>query len=63
MAESLGIEVHGSIGVVLWTAANKLVKRSEAKKLLTGLEQSSLWMSPKVRTQARAALEKLFATD
>lgn len=63
MAESLGIEVHGSIGVVLWTAANKLVKKSEAKKLLTGLEQSSLWMSPKVRTQARAALEKLFATD
>jgi predicted nucleic acid-binding protein len=63
MAESLGIEVHGSIGVVLWTAANKLVKKSEAEKLLTGLEQSSLWMSPKVRTRARDALEKLFATD
>jgi predicted nucleic acid-binding protein len=63
MAESLGIEVHGSIGVMLWTAANKLVKKSEAENFLTGLEQSSLWMSQKVRTQARAALEKLFATD
>jgi predicted nucleic acid-binding protein len=63
MAESLGIEVHGSIAVVLWAAANKLMKKSEAEKLLTGLEQSSLWMSPKVRTQARNALEILFATD
>jgi len=28
---------------------------------LTGLEKSSLWMSLKVRVEARAALEKLFA--
>lgn len=62
MAESLGIEVHGAIGVVLWAAANQLVKKSEAEKYLTGLEQSSLWMSQKVRAQARDALEKLFAT-
>ena len=61
MAESLGIEVHGSIGMVLWAAANKLVKKSEAEKHLAGLEQSSLWMSQKVRAQARVVLEKLFA--
>jgi predicted nucleic acid-binding protein len=61
MAESLGIEVHGSIGVVLWTAANHLIKKSEAEKYLTGLEKSSLWTSQKVRGQARAALEKIFA--
>jgi ribosome biogenesis protein Nip4 len=47
--------------MVLWAAANKLVKKSEAEKHLAGLEQSSLWMSHKVRAQARAALEKLFA--
>ena len=63
MAESLGLEVHGSLGVVLWAAANKLVKKSEAEKHLTGLEQSSLWMSQKVRAQARAALERLFTKD
>src|SRR5437667_10350625 len=56
MAESLNIEVHGSIGVLLWVAANKLVKESEAKSFLAGLEQSSLWMSPKVRAEARAVL-------
>jgi predicted nucleic acid-binding protein len=61
MAESLNVEVHGSIGVVLWAAANKLVKKSEAKLFLAGLEKSSLWMSLKVRIEARAALEKLFA--
>jgi len=41
MAESLNVEVHGSIGVVLWAAANKLVKKSEAESFLTGLEKSS----------------------
>jgi predicted nucleic acid-binding protein len=61
MAESLGLEVHGSLGVVLWVAANRLVKKSEAEKHLTGLEQSSLWTSQKVRGQARSALEILYA--
>ncbi len=61
MAESLNIEVHGSIGVVLWAAAKRLVRKSEAETYLTGLEKSSLWMSLKVRVEARAALEKLFA--
>lgn len=61
MAESLGVEVHGSLGVVLWAAAKGLIKKSEAEKYLTDLEQSSLWISQKVRRQARAALGKLFA--
>jgi predicted nucleic acid-binding protein len=61
MAESLNVEVHGSIGVVLWAAVNRLVKKSEAEAFLIGLEKSSLWMSLKVRIEARAALEKLFA--
>jgi predicted nucleic acid-binding protein len=61
MAESLNVEVHGSIGVVLWAAASRLVKKTEAELFLVGLEKSSLWMSLKVRIEARAALEKLFA--
>ncbi|HUZ07793.1 MAG TPA: hypothetical protein VMV89_09950 [Candidatus Paceibacterota bacterium] len=59
-AESLNLETHGSIGVVLWAAAKKLVKKPDARLLLEGLEKSSLWMSPKVRVEARSALEKLF---
>jgi predicted nucleic acid-binding protein len=60
MAESLGIEVHGSIGVVLWMAAKKLVNQTQAETCLTGLEKSSLWTSSKVRSEARAALQRIF---
>ena len=63
MAESLGVEVHGSIGLVLWTAAHTLIGKTEAEAYLDGLETSSLWMSPKVRVEARAALAKCFPTD
>jgi len=59
MAESLRIEVHGSIGVVLWTAANKLVGIVETETHLAGLEKSSLWMSPRVRAEARTTLKSL----
>ena len=59
MAEALGIETHGSLGVLLWAAANKLVTQAEAEALLAGLEKSSLWMSPRVRAAARSALEKM----
>ena len=59
VAESLGIEVHGSIGIVLWVAGQKLISQTEAEKCLDGLEESSLWMSQKVRAAAREALSKL----
>src|ERR1039457_5232395 len=59
MAESLNVEVHGSIGVLLWAAGNKLVKKSEAESFWTRLENSSLWMSPKVRAEARIVLQKI----
>ena len=60
MAESLGLEAHGTLGVILWAAAHKGVGNAEAEALLAALEKSSLWMSPRVRAEARAALAKLF---
>lgn len=59
-AESLNVEVHGSIGVLLWAAANQLVKEPEAQRLWASLEKSTLWMSPRVRAEARAALERIY---
>jgi hypothetical protein len=59
MAESLNVEAHASIGIVLWAAANKLVKEPEAKSCLADLEKSSLWMSPKVRIEAHSALKTI----
>ena len=63
MAESLGVEAHGSLGVVLWAAGQKLVGKEAAEVALTALERSSLWMSFRVAAQARAALAQIFATS
>ena len=60
MADSLGMEAHGSLGVVLWAAGQKLIGRTAAENYLAGLERSSLWMSPRVRAEARIALAELF---
>jgi len=60
MANSLGLESRGSLGVILWAAANKLIDRKSAESFLDGLENSSLWLSPRVRIEARSALAKLF---
>jgi|ERR1043166_2275476 predicted nucleic acid-binding protein len=61
-AEALGVETHGSLGLVLWAAATHLIRRPEAETLLTGLENSSLWLSRVVRAQARAALAQIYSS-
>jgi predicted nucleic acid-binding protein len=58
MAESLSQETHGSLGVVLWAATTKQISKSEGELLLDGLEKSSLWLSSKVRAEARRLLER-----
>ena len=59
-AQSLGIEVHGSLGVVLWATAVGHLTRSNAEAALDRLVQSSLWISAKILAEARAALDRLF---
>ena len=58
-AQSLGMEVHGSLGVVLWAAAVGELTRADAEATLERLVKSSLWISAKVLAEARAALGKL----
>jgi len=60
MAEALGIEAHGSLGVVLWAAGEGTLTFDGADATLTRLAQSSLWVSERVLVEARAALRKLF---
>jgi predicted nucleic acid-binding protein len=60
VAQVLGLEVHGSLGLVLWAAADGLLAESEAKAALEGLIQSSLWLSARLIAEARASLEELF---
>ncbi len=61
VAKSLGLEVHGSLGIVLWVAAKGYITRLEAEGYLNCLAYSTtLWISPRVLTEAKAALDKLF---
>lgn len=60
-AQSLGLEVHGSLGVVLWAAATRHLNRADAEACLDRLSQSSLWVSAAVLADARAALLRLTA--
>ena len=60
VAQSLGLEVHGSLGVVLWAAAAEYLTRGEADAVLERLIHSSLWMSMRVVGEARAALRQTY---
>jgi predicted nucleic acid-binding protein len=56
----LGLEAHGSLGVILWGAANRYLERGKALSILERLARSSLWISPRILADARQALEQLF---
>jgi predicted nucleic acid-binding protein len=60
-AEMIGLEVHGSLGVILWAAAAEYLKKDEAKKGIEKLSHSSLWISKYILQKAYEALEDLFA--
>jgi predicted nucleic acid-binding protein len=59
IAQHQGLEVHGSLGVVLWAAVTGALDRSGAERALQALADSSLWISAKVLAEARAALEQI----
>jgi len=59
----LGMEVHGSLGIVLWSAAHKVLNRIETEAALKSLEKSSLWLSSKIYQEARQALDHIFPKD
>lgn len=61
-AESLGLEVHGSVGVLLWGAATGHIPcRDEAVRLLEALADSSLWVSNRVINHARKTIDLLYS--
>jgi len=57
----LGIEVHGSLGVILWNAAHRHLSREETEQALTDLQASSLWLSVRIYEEARQALDDIYA--
>ena len=61
VAQQQGLEVHGSLGVVLWAAATGHLGRQEAEGALDALTRSSLWVSSKILLEAKAALQKILS--
>jgi len=62
LGESLGIQVRGSLGVILHAAACGHLDQTTCLQLLDGLEKrSTLWMSAKVKAAARQAAVRIFA--
>ena len=55
-ATTLGMEVHGSLGVVLWNVAQRHLDREQGLSALAALAQSSLWLSTRTLSDARAAV-------
>lgn len=63
LGEALGLQVRGSLGVVLFAAATGHVDHAGCSQILSDLEQhSTLWMSAKVKAAARNALTQIFGT-
>ena len=59
-ANSIGLEVHGSLGVVLWAAAIGHLQHDETKMAIEKLAKSSLWISQTILRKAYKALDEMF---
>jgi predicted nucleic acid-binding protein len=59
-ASSLGMEVHGSLGIVLWSTAVGHLSYSESKEALERLSKTSLWISKDILSEAQKALKTMF---
>lgn len=59
-ASSLGLEVHGSLGIVLWLAAAGYLDYIESERMLYSLSKTSLWISKDIISEAQMALKKIF---
>jgi predicted nucleic acid-binding protein len=55
-AATLGMEVHGSLGVVLWNVAHRHLDQEQGLASLTALSQTSLWLSTRTLQEARTAI-------
>lgn len=61
LAESIGVEARGTLGVVLYAAALGKLGEAEARHMLDDLEnRSTLWMSSRVKQAAREAIAAIF---
>ncbi|MDO8542354.1 MAG: hypothetical protein Q7S40_18095 [Opitutaceae bacterium] len=58
-ATTLGLQARGSLGIILWLAGQRRISQANAARHLDRLAATSLWVSPRVMGEARAALNRL----
>jgi len=58
-----GIEVHGSLGIVLWCAAVGHLGYDDSRSALDKLSKTSLWISKAILSQAYKALDNIFEKE
>ena len=58
-AESFGIHVRGSLGVVLWNVAKGKLNIKQGIDALKKLKNSSLWIADKVMKEALKAIDEI----
>lgn len=63
LAKSFRVEVHGSLGVVLWAAVHGHLDRQQSTTRLEALLTSSLWVSSSIREEAREALKQIHSSS
>ena len=63
VAQQRGIEVHGSLGILIWAARAGVLGRAEAFGLLERLEESTLWIARPLRAEIRTLLDAVFPHD
>lgn len=58
-AATMGMEVHGTLGVVLWNVARGRLGRETGLSALAVLRETSLWLSAEVLREARDAVVQI----
>lgn len=53
----LNLEVHGSLGIVLWNYFNEFLDKKETERILYSFKKSSLWLSESIFKKALSLLE------
>lgn len=59
LATTVGLTARGSLGVILWLASQRRLSPAAAVRHLEQLAGTSLWISPRVLTEAHAALKQI----
>ncbi|MBN2443575.1 MAG: hypothetical protein JXJ04_19605 [Spirochaetales bacterium] len=58
-AKLINLEVHGSLGIVIWNVGNDYIDKEEGIRAIKTLSGSSLWISEKIVQEAIDAIKSI----